>query len=136
LGMRNDAWALRLDGASSWRQLNPLGRLPSPRAEQSCVFDSARDRMVLFAGARDDRHGLGDAWSLSLGSIPQWDSLIVSGPTPSVRMGHTAVFDPASDAMWVFGGQQEAEALGDLWRLDLATNSWNAVSPQNAGPRP
>lgn len=59
------------------------------------------------------------------------------GPIP--RGGHSAVFDPSTNRMIVFGGQQElATDLNDVWRLNGATGAggltWVSVKPSGVAP--
>ncbi|MBI4965355.1 MAG: hypothetical protein HY913_18910 [Desulfomonile tiedjei] len=57
------------------------------------------------------------------------------GPPP--RAYHSAVYDRMNRTMWVFGGYDGSSTLNDLWKYDVATNTWEAVSPSGtvAAPR-
>jgi Galactose oxidase, central domain len=97
----NDAWSLSLQGRPHWRPLNPAGPLPTPRLEHAAIYDPAGDRMVVFSGLADG--DVSDTWSLSLGGSNRW-TLISAPSEPSVRSGHSAIYDPVRARMVVFGG--------------------------------
>lgn len=66
---------------------------------------------------------------------PAWSEIASgSGPRPAPREDHTWTVDPASGTAWLFGGRDRGTVLDDLWRFDLATDTWTAVSP--SGPEP
>ena len=62
-----------------------------------------------------------------------WRPLEVpNGPGP--REDHTWTVDPIRHVAYLFGGRANGQALDDLWRYDLATDSWTLLdTPQ---PRP
>ena len=37
--------------ASTWTKRSPSGTLPAARADQSMIYDSATDRVIMFGGA-------------------------------------------------------------------------------------
>src|SRR5947207_679950 len=76
---------------------------PSARYSQSAVYDPVRYQALVFGGY-DGRTRLNDVWSLSLRGRPRWRPLNPTGPLPTPRVGHTAIFDPAGDRMVVFSG--------------------------------
>lgn len=61
-----------------------------------------------------------------------WTLLDVPGPP--AREDHTLTVDPDGTAAWLFGGRDGDRAFADLWRLDLATDTWQRQEP--AGDRP
>lgn len=59
--------------------------------------------------------------------------------SPSARLGHSAVYDPGSDKMYLFGGRTSPTTLTDeVWILDcsLATPGWTLATPAVSGPTP
>lgn len=46
---RNDLWAYSLQ-QNQWREVQPIGSKPVPRFGHTLVLDSARRRLILFAG--------------------------------------------------------------------------------------
>jgi outer membrane protein assembly factor BamB len=63
-----------------------------------------------------------------------WTRITASTEVPAAREDHTLVVDPDGQAAWLFGGRATERVLGDLWRLDLATDTWSRVEP--SGERP
>ena len=134
----------------SWTQLLPGGPLPAPRDDSSAVYDSANNTLVLFGGNATGctfSPSLNDTWLLSnangLGaSPPQWTQIFPSGLLPGVRRGQTAVYDPATDRMIVFGGDPVGCAVtkyNDTWVLVNASGahgppSWVQLSPAGSLP--
>lgn len=128
----NDVWVLSLDPEPRWHHVIPLGEAPSPRSECAGVFDSSRERMVLFGG-QDSSGFLNDVWELSLIGRPKWRRLHPAGEPPSPRYRHTATLDPANDRMLVFAGW-DGWYTDDLWQLDLSRLAWSRLQPE--GPVP
>jgi hypothetical protein len=131
----NDAWSLSLRGRAHWRPLNATGSLPTPRLEHSAIFDPAGDRMVVFSGLADGN--VSDTWSLSLGGRNVW-TRINAQFEPSVRWGHSAIYDPARARMVVFGGTVDGYRLvSEVWGLSLAAApTWTNLTTPDAQPGP
>ncbi|MDT7807598.1 MAG: hypothetical protein QOJ70_1411 [Acidobacteriota bacterium] len=152
-GSFNDVWIMTNAngvGAPQWIPLNALGS-PTPRNNHSAVYDALNDRMIVFGGCQSGCGGtLNDVWVLTnakgLGpGTPTWSQLPVAGAQPSGRQGHRAVYDPVSNRMIVYSGQNGAGTLGpnlflDVWVLTNAnglggTPTWTQLSP-TGGPPP
>jgi len=80
------------------------------RSGHSAIYDPPRHRMVVFGGSDPSNTQLGDTWSIDLTvPSPTWTLLNGGGgAAPSARTGHTAIYDPGSDRMMVFGGPADA----------------------------
>lgn len=63
----------------------------------------------------------------------QWTQ-ITGQDGPSAREDHTFTVDDGSEAAYLFGGRAGQRASDELWRYDLATDSWQLVEVD--GPRP
>lgn len=110
---------------SVWLQRFPQTTPPS-RAVHAMVFDSARNRVVMFGGrkAPAERDGLAtyinDTWVFD---GEDW-SEIVSAQTPATRQFHAMVYDRARDRVILYGGNvladdEETFALrDDTWEFD------------------
>jgi hypothetical protein len=128
----NDVWALSLAASPAWSQLAPAATPPSARYSHTAIYDSVRDRMVVFGGADSSISGsLSDVWELSLAGSPAWTQLAPTGTPPSARWKHTAIYDPARDRMVVFAGQDGSGPLNDVWRLTWASTV--SVPPERVG---
>lgn len=96
---------------------------PSPRNNHAMVYDSGRDRTVLFGGA-DAGGNKGDTW--------EWNGvswLLVATSGPSARSLHNMAYDSVRGVTVLFGG------FGVSFRRD--TWEWNGVSwayKSNTGP--
>lgn len=143
----NDSWTLSLGGSPQWNQLSPAGSLPAPRVRHRIAYDAANSRMMLFGG------GLGatspcanDIWVLananSLGGIPAWTQLSPAGAAPAPRNVHSAVYDPASNRMTIFAGNNCFSGFfNDVWVLSNAnglggTPAWTQLTPAGIPPAP
>ncbi len=146
----NDVWVLTnangAGGTSTWNQLTPLGTPPEIRGAHTAVYDPSSNRMVVFGGVSGvSFSALNDVWVLTnangTGSPPSWLQLTVTGIPPTGRFDHSAVYDPGSNQMIVFGGSNSSIALNDVWLLTNAnglggTPSWVQPSPSGTPPVP
>jgi hypothetical protein len=130
-----------VSGTLAWTQLSPTGPGPNPRQSASAVYNPSTNTLTVFGG---DAGGapFGDIWVLSnangTGGTPAWTE-ITTGPGPSARSGHTAVYDSVNNLMTIFGGYSGSALLGDSWVLSVAnghggTPSWTQVVPLNTAP--
>jgi hypothetical protein len=134
----NDVWTLSnangLGGAPTWTQLSPSGTPPAPRGLATAVYDPGSNTMTIFGGLLQN-----DVWTLSnangLTGTPTWTELLPAGPLPPGRNPHTAVYEPTSNVMTIFGGITSGGViLGDVWTLSNAngldgTPTWTQLSP-------
>jgi galactose oxidase-like protein/thrombospondin type 3 repeat protein len=131
-------------GAPVWTQLAPTGAPPVPRTADSLVYDAANNRLIIFAGSTaPDGFYQNDVWVLAnadgLGGTPNWTQLAPSGPLPSIRVDHTAVYNPAVNQMVVFGGYVGGNRFNDVWVLSNAnglggTPAWTQVTTTGGPP--
>lgn len=146
----NDVWVLSnangLGGTPQWSQLSPVGGPPPARSSGSAVYDSATNRVIIFGGSCCATNFGGfeysDVWVLTnangLGGTPQWIQLSPTNST-STRGQHTAVYDPGSNRMIVFGGQNPTNGSNDLLVLTNANGlggppQWITLSATNPPP--
>jgi hypothetical protein len=116
----SDIRALSLAGTPTWTQLAPTGTPPTARKDHSAIYDSVRDRMLVFGGYASGYPT--EVRALSLAGTPAWTQLAPTGTPPSGRESHTAIYDQARDRMVVFGGYG-GSSLNDVWAL-----AWNFVT--------
>lgn len=128
----NDVWESTLDPVPNWTHLSPGGTPPPARQRHTAIYDSVRQRMVIFGGLDFDFARLGDVWALSLAGPPEWTEMVVP-PGPEPRQEAVAVYDPIGDRMIVSTGFGNL-SLGDSWALSFAgTPVW---TPLPDGPTP
>ena len=107
----DDAWVLDT-GASAWREvlsdLKPVGR-----QYHTLVDITNRGRLIMYGGQDASLAARDDLWFLDL-ATGVWTP-VESEIKPPARYNHAAVWLPNRSAMVVFGGQNEAGGLSDIW---------------------
>lgn len=121
-GVLGDTWAYDYE-SDAWTEMSPSGS-PLARTYSGMVYDSNRDRMVLFGGSEDaESASLGDVWEYDLESNRWTDVSPADGP--SARAWHAMAFDEESGVILVFGGGESRTAYtAETWILDPAEGSW------------
>jgi hypothetical protein len=127
----NDLWSLDLSGLGSWHELHPAGVQPPGRMWHAAVFDSRRDRMVLFGGLSPSQWDTADLWTLSLDGEPAWTQIEAQGAWPDPRSEASVTVDEEADQMLLFGG---GGYFADTWRLSLSSLEWQVVTSETPGP--
>jgi FlgD Ig-like domain/Galactose oxidase, central domain/Kelch motif len=134
LTFRNDVWALALGGSPGWSQVVPTGGPPALRSRHTAIYDSVRDRMVVFGGT-DGIDSWNDTWVLAFAGTPAWSELLPSGTPPTPRFGHEAIYDATRDRMVVHGGNDGGEQpSGAVFTLAFASPQWAAAAPAGTSP--
>jgi len=154
----NDVWietnANGLGGTGAWSQLSPSGPLPQVRNNQSAVYDAANNRMIIYGGCGAVPTSNGclpiadNVWVLSnangIGGTPTWTQLFPTGGPPAARQAHQAAYDPTTNSMIVWAGQNGGGngcgTFADVWVLSHAnglggTPNWTQLST-TGGPPP
>lgn len=118
---------LELKGGA-WRPLASLDERPT--AEHGWVYDSMRQRFLLFGGGGENGRLYEDTWEFDGAG---WRLLASTGP--SARQAHAMAYDSNRDRVVVFGGigTGEPRLLGDTWEYDGQT--WVQVSANGPTPR-
>jgi hypothetical protein len=105
-----------------WVDLSSPG--PPARGSHSLVYDSRNQRALLFGG----RSGVvlfDDVWLLdSQEEPPSWQELTFSPPIPQARSEHTAIYDPVSHRMVIFGG-----LIGPVGQPSFVNETWVLTLP-------
>jgi hypothetical protein len=113
-----DLWVLThaggVSGSPAWVQLSPMGTAPSARYGHSAVYDSINNLMMIFGGDTQKEAEITETWVLTnangLGGTPYWTLTSSNGPQ---RAFHSAVYNPASNKMIIFGGKSPKSSDGD-----------------------
>jgi len=120
-----DTWVFD-PNTSIWTEVTPATS-PPPRFYHRMVYDSARDRVVLFGGY--DGNGLDDTWEYDPGANT-WTESVVAAPSP--RRFFAMAYDSVREVTVVHGGQDSALLnLSDTWE-------WNGTAwsfRTNTGPQ-
>ncbi len=147
----HDVWVLSnangLGGTPAWTQLTFTGGPPSGQQGHTAVYDSTNNLMIVFGGWLSQATGVSNAvWVLShangQGGTPAWTNLTAEGASgsPAARTGHTAVYDPNSNRMTIFGGYDKTGLFyNDTWLLTNAngmggTPTWMQFTPTGGPP--
>src|SRR5262245_48441035 len=128
----NDVWSGAVSPtAVTWTKLD-LPTRPLARSGHVAVYDSLRDRMLVFGGApAPDNCQYLDLWSLNLAGAPAWHLLSATGTAPCV-MKQSAVYDAARDRMLVTGRDDFRSQLA-LFSLELSGAQPDWVNLTEAG---
>ncbi len=112
---------------SDWTPMPQAGVHPGMRSFHAMVYDSARDRIVLFGGYEDHndngyvtRELKNDTWEWD-GSV--WHEMESLTAPPEPRWGHAMVYDEARQVTLMVGGTEDPAAeeyYGGTW-------SWNGI---------
>jgi hypothetical protein len=131
----NDTWVLTnatgAHGTSAWLQLSPSGTLPSARSDHSAIYDAVNNRMTI-AGGFGPAGNLNDVWVLinanGLGGTSAWVQLNPTGGPPAANAERSVTYDPASNRMTVFGGENccITNIYNDTWILTQANGLGSA----------
>ncbi len=156
----NDVWietnANGLGGTGAWSNLIPDGAADSPqvRYNHSAVYDATNNRMIVYGGCGSTFGSQGclpiadNVWVLSnangLGGTPTWTQLFPTGGPPPARQAHQAVYDPTTNSMILWAGQNGGgsgcDTFSDVWVLSHAnglggTPNWTRLSTTGGPPR-
>lgn len=149
-GCRNDTYLLtnpfgKGPGATEWKAIAPQSPPPA-RFMHSAVIDTTSRRMIVFGGENGCPLSVrNDVWVLSDldTNAPKWTQLFPSGSPPAPRFGHSAMYDPASNRMIIFGGANHDPGgfMNDVWVLSNAnglggTPVWTKLNPAGTSPAP
>jgi hypothetical protein len=126
----NDTWILSSGPIPTWTQITPSGGIaPVGRRRATLVYDSARDRLLMFGGyfeatsvasPRNDIYALGPLSS----PTPTWTQLSPNNSVTSILYGTQGIYDSARDRLLVVDG------AGSTWELPLAGSPlhWNLLA--------
>lgn len=112
--------------AQQWTELQPAGDIPVPRGNPAAIHDPVGHRLIVFGG-RVPGGEINDVWSLDLGAL-RWDNIApTSGPAPTPRWTHNAVYDPVGHRMLIWSGRRAGTFYNDVWALDLTEHTWTEL---------
>uniref|UniRef100_A0A1A8I8U0 Kelch repeat-containing protein n=1 Tax=Nothobranchius kuhntae TaxID=321403 RepID=A0A1A8I8U0_NOTKU len=109
--------------------------IPSGRWGQTlCPIDSQTAILIGGQGARM-QFCKDPMWKLCTEDM-SWvaTETLAEGPTPEARIGHTAIFDPHSKRIFVFGGSKNKKWFNDVHILDTQSWRWSMVEAQGKVP--
>jgi len=129
----NDVWALSLAGTPTWTALTPIGTPPNARYAHSTVYDSLRDRIIVYGG--DDGSGtLDDVWTLGFGETSTAITLValsavaeagrvrIDWYAPGDEIVLASVFRRKLEGDWVLLGHPQADLNRNIFLEDATVS--------------
>jgi len=125
--------------AGAWTQRTLVGSKPVARAGAGMVFDSTRNKFVIFGGRANSGYDLADTWEWDPGTGAFTNRTASVGP--SARSQHSMVFEKATGKVLLFGGgladstsgvTSISLAFGETWEWDAGTGAWTQLKPTSA----
>ncbi|TPW10420.1 MAG: hypothetical protein FD129_1915, partial [bacterium] len=99
------------------------------------IYDSLRDRMVVFGGQDNGFTPTGAVSAMTFSGTPAWSTITPAGTSPGTRFEHTAIYDPVGDRMIAFAGL-DSLVENDVWELKFSgTPTWAQIPPGGIVPR-
>ncbi|XP_071390539.1 kelch repeat-containing protein [Centroberyx affinis] len=110
--------------------VNPSGRW----GQTLCPIDAQTAILIGGQGARM-QFCKDPMWKLCTEDMSWFAAeTLAEGPTPEARIGHTAVYDPDSRRIFVFGGSKNKKWFNDVHILDTQSWKWTMVEAQGKVP--
>jgi hypothetical protein len=117
-----DLWELDSE-TLAWQNRTPQplpAAWPSARYFHQLVYDSGRDRTILFAGSNENPQVLADLWEWD-GASGTWTDRTPSplpAAWPVARYDQAMIYDSRRQRTVVFGGYIHGPLANDLWEWD------------------
>lgn len=132
-----EIWGFGLDPGSplyqKWLDLTIDQNHPPGRLDHVAVYDSLRDRMIIFGGwSKDARKFLNDTWAFYFKKM-LWRKIKTRYSHPNARRHMVGVFAADRNWMLIYGGFGNRGYLNDVWAFDLTNEAWINITP---GPQP
>ena len=141
----DETWIYSLEH-ENWVRLTTETQ-PSPRGRHRMVFDTSRNRVLMFGGRYRDENAsfvtnydlYNDLWAF-LVNEDRWTEVETTGDGPSPRTNSAMVYDSVNDNLVVFGGSTsptgtEFEPQNDTYILDLDTRIWRRLETPSPSAR-
>lgn len=129
-GRFDDSWALDVN-TDTWSLITPEDEeRPIERCLMRAVWDTLRNRLIMYGGQTTDEPYLDDLWTLSEFG---WSTL-QRQPRPSPRNFYSFVFDGTRNEVLLFGGDTADGAQSDLWTLHIQDEFWTREEPEGGPP--
>ena len=107
---------------------------PSPSVRwghSQCLVTSPSGNHVVVIGGQTVKNAFcRDATWLYDPSFDEWEALETGtggASSPGMRMGHSAVFDPAKNCIYVYGGSKNTRWFKDMHMLSLDKGAWQEL---------
>ena len=114
------------------------GTQPDVRSGAAMVFDSKRNKIILFGGRAGSGFNYADTWEWDPTS-GNWTDATSSGGRPSARSQHAMVYEKSTGKILLFGGGRSdssssdgsgiSVSFGDTWEWDPTSRAWTQLKP-------
>ncbi|MGH2567309.1 MAG: Kelch repeat-containing protein [Bacteroidota bacterium] len=132
-GDLNDLWSLNLT-TLLWEPITPATQtIPAPRFTHNAMFDSLRNRMIVWSGQGSGFYN--DVWAFDF-ATSTWEQLWANGNVPgapNIRYGTTAGFDPIERQLINVSGFTSEGRFQDTWAFHVESLQW---SERTMSPHP
>jgi hypothetical protein len=108
----------------------PTAARPIERCLMRAVWDTLRNRILMYGGQTTATPFLDDLWALSHDG---WNEL-AREPRPSARTFYAMIFDGAATNVVLFGGNTADGPVNDLWFLNAQNEFWTRMEPTGEPP--
>ncbi len=132
-GVNDKLWLFR---NQTWNELTPP-IIPGPKAGAEMVYDSIRERLVLFGWVSadyytpnhyDDQEVTGETWEFN-GNI--WNQVLTNHQPPGL-WGFGMAFDSCRGVTVLFGGNSESGYYNKTW--EYSGFDWTLIDPATTSP--
>jgi hypothetical protein len=143
----NDLWLISTgtDKHITDTSMTANGTPPAARYGHVAIYDPSSNNMAIFGGGTGTTlQCLNDTWLLEgangAGGSPTWVEMSPSGTLPAARIHSSAVYDPTTNSMILFGGFNCSKTYyNDVWLLSNAngvggTPAWKKLTTFGTPP--
>ena len=118
-----DTWVYHLD-TNLWENLAPSTN-PTARSDPGLIYDTLRDRVILFGGYGYNDVKQNDVWEYN----PKNNTWTEQNPifSPPVQYGHSFFYRGVNGMAYIFGGHVNGYT-NDIRKYNSTSISWNSVS--------
>jgi N-acetylneuraminic acid mutarotase len=102
-------------------EVSPSTDRPTPRCLIDGVWDTRKERLMIFGGQSNDAPYMDDLWGWS--TVTDWQR-IARAPSPSARNLYAFVYDATLQQAFLIGGQSADGPLGDTWAFHSDGETW------------
>jgi hypothetical protein len=128
---RNDLWKYDI-GANTWTEFTPANPPPF-RDRFGGIYDPINQDFIVFGGYNAVSGPLNDLWKYSIPNNT-WTQLSPSGGPPAARLRFHVAIDSHNRCLYLFGGHDGTAYRNDLWKYDIAANTWTEISATGGPP--
>ncbi|KAF7729473.1 hypothetical protein EC973_004453 [Apophysomyces ossiformis] len=127
-------------GRKGWNLQVSVGTIngAAPGARRLHTATCLQDKMVVYGGGTTQPYD-SDVWVLNAANYPTltWQKMTMAnlGDSPNQRMGHTAVLDPKSKRIYIYGGWGiSTNKDSNMYILDTTAWTWTKVPTTGYSP--